>query len=136
LIPLMEREHTQRAAITSLEKIGPRAKKAIPHLIQHLEPEPNYIFHAALNALVEMGDAAEPAIDRLLELMESDNLKVRWIVMETLSQIPVSAERVLPKLRTLLKEETDDRTKYRVLNAIESYQAKEMIPDLIAQLKK
>jgi HEAT repeat protein len=111
--------HVRKAAMRSIRRIGPQAKRSIPALIRVMQDEKSYsawtkfddstmstdciICHAA-RALVEIGADSVPSLQGIIEDVKCNKV-VREVAIQSLSRLGSRAERALP---TLCKSVTDN----------------------------
>jgi HEAT repeat protein len=95
-----EESMVRERAAWLLGKLGPRAAKAVPALIEALSDDNYYLRLCAAEALAEIGPKAAPAVSVLTEMLTAsdDGHDARWLAATALAAIGSAAEPAIPAL--------------------------------------
>ena len=87
-------------AIEVLVQLGPKAKEAVPDLIEKLKNGSDKVEKTkAVFALEKIGKEAKPAIPAITDLLETNDWELQWIAASALADIdPPAAKDAVPKL--------------------------------------
>ena len=102
--PTLARE-TRMNAVVALREMGPKARNAVPDLIERLsDPGSSIRLHSAI-ALGNLGPAASDAVPHLKPLLASTNHTVRVYTANALWKITKNKDLVLPVLSQGIKQQ-------------------------------
>jgi HEAT repeat protein len=99
-----EKGGNRRSAAYELGKLGPKAKKAVPSLINALKDVESGVRDEAENALKKIG---EPAVDALVEALKDKDEFVRLRIVNIIGAMGPDAKSALPALETAMKDESE-----------------------------
>jgi hypothetical protein len=95
-------------ALAGFTALGPRAKSAVPALVEiynQLPPDVNTTYHSDIAAmLASMGPAAADAIPRFLQDTTDTNSAVRWRALWVLSHVTARPDLAVPALKKSLHD--------------------------------
>jgi HEAT repeat protein len=109
LIDQLKKDGSSRhEAANALGKLGPKAKSAIPALIEALQEKDDQVLQAVAAALGAIGkDALQP----LMEALKSENPRVRAGAVFALGKLSSEAQAAAPALSKLLSSDNDFRVR-------------------------
>ncbi len=125
LIKALSSDDTQGIAVAVIRQLGPKAKDAVPNLIEELkDPDAAYRRDVCL-ALAAIGPDAKDAVSALLKTLGDENLSVRHVAIYALGKIGPSASAAVPDLKKYLQSD-DQFTRVATVWALVHIQPKDL----------
>jgi HEAT repeat protein len=88
-------------AIMLLQRLGPKAKEAVPALVAIVKDDQREeVRHAIIDALEAIGTASKDSLPALISMLTDDNLDIRRAATFALGKIGPPAKSALPAIRT------------------------------------
>jgi HEAT repeat protein len=105
-------------ALEALAKMGPRAKAAVPALIEALQDE-QMVRIRAIAALKNVGPEAKAAVPAIARLLQDKDATIRMQALETLQGMGAQAKAAVPALARLLQDE-DATMRLQAVDALQA----------------
>jgi len=99
-----DQPYVREWAAHGLGRIGPRAKAAVPALINALEDDYYNVRHAAAEALGDIGVATAPVVEALVRRLEDEKSYVRTCATRALAEFGPKARAAIPALLKHLED--------------------------------
>jgi HEAT repeat protein len=121
-------------AAHALAQAGREANRLLPFFKEGLRSKTVRARVQSLQGLAMLGKQATPAEKEILAALHDTDGSVRQQAVNTLQSVPLDADKSLTELSKLLKEDTDQNTRIRIVQTVQRYQQK-AVPLLLEALK-
>lgn len=125
----------RKDAAWALGEIGPEAKEAIPHLVEALQDEFEFVRREAIESLSKIGANPAEIVPAFIKALKDQDWIVRREGAESLGKLGFRAKEAIPSLILVLKDPNENcRSSAKVALSKIGTASKEAIPGLVEAL--